>query len=82
MANGILVSPVDVMTPVVGSIKEKDSRVFTIKYGIENQRLTSLKQVETVPNLTPNSDHNVNPQRQHFGFLRVSSFTQSIRVYS
>ena len=70
------------MTPVVGSIKASDSRVFTIKYGIEYGQLSSLKTVSTVPNLLNNGQYDIHFQRQNFGFLRVSSCTQSIRVYS
>ena len=82
MANGILVSPLDAMTPVAGPIRDPDTRVFTIKYRIETEKLLPSKQVQTCGRLVHNAVSNVNSIRQHYGFLRVSSCTQSIRVYS
>ena len=70
------------MTPVVNSIKENDRRKFIIKYWVGNGDTFSLKKIETIPNLKSYAGHSKSSNRKHFGFLRVSSCLQSIRVYS
>ena len=80
IANGILVSPSDVLTTVGRSIRESDQRAFIIKYGDKTNGGRLLKEVRAIPGLIPNLNHNLNSIRKNFGFLRVSSCIQNIRV--
>ena len=80
IANGILVSPSGVLTPVVSPLAKDDQREFIIKYKVRTYKKALFEEVSAKPGLISIGKHDPNSLRPHFGLLRVSSCIQSTSV--